>query len=106
MAADSGTDRRELAAGLKKIRQRRWFLWGLIIIYLPLMMVGMRAENSAQMVVTLFIVWVLFLIVAVVLLTLVRCPQCGNCYHMNGYMFRPVRKCFSCGLPLNADKLK
>ncbi len=95
-----------LRAGLKKIRLRRWFLWLLIIIYLPMMMVAMRMPQSGRAVVTAFILWVLFLIVAVALMALVRCPRCGNCYHMNGYLFRPVRRCFSCGLPLNADKKK
>ncbi|MBN1958505.1 MAG: hypothetical protein JXQ81_09320 [Desulfuromonadales bacterium] len=94
----------DLKSGLKKIRLRRWFLWILIMAYLPMMMLAMRAQQSGRAVVTAFIVWVLLLIVAVALMALVRCPQCGNCYHMNGYLFRPVRKCFSCGLPLNADK--
>ena len=94
----------ELHQGLKKIRQRRWFLWLLIICYLPMMMLAMRADNPQQMIIGAFVVWLVLLIVAVALLALVRCPQCGHCYHMNGYSFRPVRKCFYCGLPLNQDK--
>jgi FtsH-binding integral membrane protein len=103
---DTGNEipREELHAGLKKIRLRRWFLWLLIIAYLPLMMLAMRAEQSARAVVSAFVAWVVLLIVAVALMALARCPRCGNCFHMSGFLFRPVRRCFSCGLPLSADK--
>jgi hypothetical protein len=94
----------ELASGLKKIRRRRWFLWLLIIAYLPLMMLALRSPQSGKAVIAAFVAWVLILIFAVALMSLVRCPICGNCFHMSGYLFRPVRKCFSCGLALNADK--
>ncbi|PLX97048.1 MAG: hypothetical protein C0622_13745 [Desulfuromonas sp.] len=98
--------REELHAGLKKIRGRRWLLWLLIIAYMPIMLTAMRMENSGQAIVIAFALWVLLLIVVVAMMALVRCPRCGNCYHMSGITFRPVRKCFSCGLPLNADKKK
>lgn len=94
----------ELREGLRKIRLRRWVLWLLILAYLPMMIVALGSSNSGRMVVIFFIVWVLLLIVAVARMALARCPRCGNCFHMSGYLFRPVRRCFECGLHLNADK--
>lgn len=94
----------ELHIGLRKIRVRRWFLWLLILAYVPLMMVALRAQDAKQMVVMSFVVWVLLLIVAVSMMALARCPGCGHCFHMSGYLFRPVRRCFECGLHLTADK--
>jgi len=99
-------DPHELSAGLKKIRRRRWFFWIMIMIYLPAMLVALQMPQSGQAVVTVFVAWILLLIVAVTLMALVRCPQCGNCFHMNGFLFRPVRKCFHCKLHLTADKKK
>jgi len=46
----------------------------------------------------------LLLIVAVAMMALARCPRCGHCFHMSGYLFRPVRRCFECDLHLTADK--
>ncbi len=104
MEAASESRETILHQGLARIRRRRWFLWTLIILYLPAMMAAMRAPNAEQMIITAFSIWLVLLIIAVALLALARCPQCGECFHMNGYSFRPVRKCFHCGLPLTADK--
>lgn len=99
---DVGTE--ELHAGLQKIRLRRWFLWLLILAYVPLMMSAMAADNAKKMVIAAFVGWLLLLILAVALMALARCPRCGHCFHMSGYLFRPVRRCFECGLHLTADK--
>ncbi len=96
----------ELKSGLQKIRRRRWFFWIIIMAYLPAMLIALQSSQPNQAIGIVFLVWILFLIVAVSLLALVRCPQCGNCFHMNGFLFRPVRKCFHCKLHLTADKKK
>lgn len=93
-----------LHAGLQKIRRRRWFLWLLILAYLPAMMVALRSPQSGQIVVAVFCVWLFLLVIAVALMALARCPQCGECFHMNGFLFRPVRRCFHCGLHLNGSR--
>lgn len=90
--------------GLRQIRRRRWFLWVLVLAYAPLMMVALAAAESQQVVMIAFGIWVLLVILAVALMTLARCPRCGHCFHMSGYLFRPVRRCFECGLHLTADK--
>lgn len=96
----------ELKTGLKKIRRRRWFFWLTILAYLPAMLFALQSPQSGRAVVVTFVVWVLVLIVAVTLMALVRCPYCGNCFHMNGFFFRPVRQCFHCKLHISADKKK
>lgn len=96
----------ELKSGLQKIRRRRWFFWIIIMAYLPAMLIALQSSQPNQAIGIVFLVWILFLIVAVSLLALVRCPQCGNCFHMNGFLFRPVRRCFHCKLHLTADKKK
>ena len=94
----------ELRTGLRKIRLRRWFLWLLILAYLPLMIIALGAENAKKMIIITFGLWVLSVIIAVALMALARCPRCGYCFHMSGYLFRPVRRCFECDLHLTADK--
>lgn len=96
----------ELKAGLQKIRQRRWFFWVVIMAYLPAMLFALNNSQPGRTVGIAFGGWIFLLTVAVGLTALARCPQCGNCFHMNGYLFRPVRKCFHCGLYLSADKKK
>ncbi|PLX91262.1 MAG: hypothetical protein C0619_07695 [Desulfuromonas sp.] len=92
----------ELKAGLGKIRQRRWMLWIVISSYLPIILFALQATQPGRAVAIAFGCWLFFLTSAVVLVTLARCPRCGNCFHMNGYLFRPVRKCFHCQLHLSA----
>lgn len=94
----------ELKTGLRKIRRRRWFFWIVIMSYLPAMLFALKTSQPGRTVGIAFGSWIFFLTAAVVLVALVRCPQCGNCFHMDGYLFRPVRKCFHCRLHLSADK--
>ncbi|HMB15301.1 MAG TPA: hypothetical protein VKN62_03220 [Pelovirga sp.] len=94
----------EMHAGLRIVRMRRWFLWLLILAYVPLMMFALAANDAKRMVVIAFVGWLLLLIVAVAMMALARCPRCGHCFHMSGYLFRPVRRCFECDLHLTADK--
>lgn len=100
------TDPAEYTPGLKKIRQRRWFLWLVIIVYLPAMMVALDSPNYKNRVVAVFVVWIIVLIVAVALACLVRCPRCGECFHTHGPTFLPFRRCLHCALHVNADKRK
>lgn len=93
-------------AGMKKIRQRRWLLWGIILIYMPAMMVALQSDGGWNTVVKAFIAWIILLCVVVAMAVVVRCPACGNCFHTNGPTFLPVRRCVHCGLHISADKKK
>jgi hypothetical protein len=96
----------ELSRGLAKIRVRRWFFFGVVLIYVPALLVVLRVSQSGQTTLTMFGIWVFVLIISVVLAATVRCPRCKGHYHTNGPTFLPVRKCVHCGLFINADKKK
>lgn len=94
----------EFGPGLKKIRQRRWILWITILIYVPAMMVSLDSPGGMETVVKVFIAWIILLCIAVGMAVVIRCPDCGNCFHTHGPTFLPVRRCVHCGLHVNADK--
>jgi hypothetical protein len=91
-------------AALSKIRKRRWFLWGVILIYMPAMWVTLRVTNSLGRTMPVFVVWFILLVIAVTLSAIARCPQCGNYYHMNGMTLLYFRRCLHCELHINSDK--
>jgi ribosomal protein S27E len=97
-------DPQELSSGLKKIRQRRWILWVTILIYVPAMMLALQSPGGWDTVIKAFIVWIVLLCIAVGMAVVVRCPDCGNCFHTHGPTFMPVRRCVHCGLHVLADK--
>ncbi|MEJ2201378.1 MAG: hypothetical protein P8X63_10255 [Desulfuromonadaceae bacterium] len=96
----------QYAAGLKKVRQRRWYLWGVAIIYLPVIWLSLAITQSDRETAKVFAVWFLVACVASVLAAFVKCPRCGKYFHVNGFIPVYVRHCVNCGLPLNADKKK
>ena len=100
--ADQQTD--SYSEGLKRVRQRRWILWGVILGYLPAMMIALESAGGWNTAVKVFIAWIIVLCVAVGIAVVVRCPDCGNCFHTHGPTFFPVRRCVHCGLHLLADK--
>jgi hypothetical protein len=97
----STTENVAIMAGLKKVRSRRWLLWGVILIYIPGMMIALELQAPSRVMGWLFGLWVLLLCIVVALATVVKCPRCGKPYHTNGPTFLPVRKCVHCGLPVN-----
>ncbi len=96
----------EISQGLSKIRARRWFFFGVVLIYVPALLIVLKVSQSGKLTLSLFGLWVFVLIIAVVLAAIVRCPRCKEYYHTNGPTFLPVRKCVHCGLFVNADKQK
>jgi hypothetical protein len=98
------TDPAVIRQGLAKVRNRRWILWTVILIYMPCLIVALEIQASGRTLGTLFTLWLVLLCIAVGLATVVKCPRCGNSYHTNGPTFLPVRKCVHCGLAVNADK--
>lgn len=104
MSQPTPADPRSYRDGLKKIRQRRHWLWLVILVYLPAMMIGLRQPNYKTWVTVIFITWIVLLIIAVACACLVRCPRCGECFHTHGPTFLPLRRCLHCALHVNADK--
>jgi hypothetical protein len=97
-------DSAEFGAALKKIRKRRVYLWGVILIYLPVMWTTLQLTQSYNKTAVAFVAWVLLLCFVATFAALARCPGCGNYFHMHGMTLLFLRKCLHCGLHINADR--
>ena len=104
MADGEVHDPAHIATGLSTIRKRRWFLWVVIIIYLPAMWVTLQFTHSVRGTAPAFAVWFIFLVVAAALSAAARCPRCGNYFHMHGLTLLYLRRCLHCGLHVTADR--
>ena len=94
-------DKASLRKGLQTIRRRRWCLWMIILVYMPLMMTAMKFLSS---VVAVFILWFIAMFATVAFSAVARCPRCGNYFHMHGMTLLYLRKCLHCQLHVSADK--
>ncbi|MFA7535245.1 MAG: hypothetical protein WCY68_04080 [Desulfuromonadales bacterium] len=93
-----------LGPGLRLIRRRRWYLWTVILVYVPMMWVTLRITSSFNGAGAVFAVWFIVLLVVALVAAVARCPRCGNYFHMNGMTFLCLRCCLHCQLHINADK--
>lgn len=94
----------ELRPGLKKLRRRRWFLGGAILIYIPAIWVSLEVTGSDRATGVVFAVWLVITAVASIMAALAKCPNCGNWFHVNGVIPMYLRRCLHCGLHVSADK--
>ncbi|HAD04655.1 MAG: hypothetical protein A2091_00580 [Desulfuromonadales bacterium GWD2_61_12] len=94
----------DFAPGLKIIRRRRWYLWGLIALYLPLMLSLLERDASFNTLATAFILWFGAVFSVALYAAVAHCPRCGNYFHMHGMTLLYLRKCLHCHLHLTADK--
>ena len=94
----------KFALGLSKLRRRRWFFWGVLLIYVPSIWLSLRLTNSDRQTGKVFAVWFFFLFVSSLLVAIGRCPRCGNFFHVNGFIPLFLRRCLHCGLHISADK--
>jgi hypothetical protein len=97
-------DPKELAPALKTIRRRRLLLWGIILVYLPAMWTILQITQSYHKTAVAFVIWVILLTTIATYAAMVRCPACGNYFHMHGATLLYLRKCLHCGLHINADR--
>jgi hypothetical protein len=96
----------DFSTGLRRVRKRRWLLWGEILGYLPLMLGVMKIWPTNTALAVAFLTWFALLWVVVGYSALARCPRCGNYFHMNGMTLLYLRKCLHCQLHLTADRKK
>lgn len=94
----------ELANGLALIRRRRWYLWGAILIYLPLLKLTLMLSPSTKVALSVVGLWLLFSFTLAFVAALARCPRCGHYFHMHGPTLLFMRKCLHCQLHLCADR--
>ena len=94
----------KFALGLRNLRRRRCFFWGVILIYVPAIWVSLRLTNSDRQTAKVFAVWFLLVLVSSLLTTAGKCPRCGKLFHLNGFTPLFLRRCLHCGLHITADK--
>ena len=95
----------KFALGLKKLRRRRWLLWGVILVYVPLIWLAPRLTNFGCQPSRVFIVWFLFVLVSSILVASGKCPRCGKLFYIKEFaLFYLRRRCLHCGLHITADK--
>ena len=96
----------DIAKGLARIRRRRWFLWGTLLVYLPAIWLSLRITRSDAATGVVFGVWFVVLLVASCTASFAACPRCGNYFHVHGFVPLFTRRCLHCGLHVSADKRK
>ena len=101
---DNSDNSATAATMLAMIRKRRWFLWGLILIYIPASVVLLQFTVSNKTLGILFLVWLLLLCIAVVLMAVSKCPRCGNYFHVRDSTLSFFPKCSHCGLHIRKMK--
>jgi len=93
-----------IGPGLKKVRKRRWFLWGILLVYVPAIWLSLTLTRSDRITGVVFGVWLVGLIIAVFFMSTARCPRCGNYFHVHGMTPLYRRRCLHCKLHICADK--
>ena len=102
--SDPAEDLAILRRGLARIRRRRWYLWFVLIIYLPTMWTTQKITRSFNDSLPVFFIWFLVLLAVMGISASTRCPRCRNYFHVNGMTLLYLRKCLHCQLHLTADK--
>lgn len=92
----------EFIRSMRTLRRRRWFLWGLIIAYLPAISLALELSGSDRITAMVFGVWILLVCVAVGLAAFAPCPRCGKPFHMHGFVPVYLRRCVHCELHVTA----
>lgn len=87
---------------MRTLRRRRWFLWGLIIAYLPAIYLALELSGSDRVAAIVFGIWILLVCVAVGLAAFAPCPRCGKPFHMHGFVPVYLRRCVHCELHVTA----
>ena len=89
---------------LAKIRIRRWYLWGVILIYMPVSVTTLQLTQSYKATGILLLIWFILLCTVVTLSATAKCPRCGNNFHMRDSTLSYFRNCRHCGLHMCEDK--
>ena len=105
MEEKKAEDFSKFAFGLSKLRRRRWFLLGVILVYVPFIWLSPRLTNLGFQTGKVFVVWFLFVLVSSIFVAVGKCPRCGNFFHIKELSPLYLRsRCLHCSLHINADK--
>ena len=90
-----------MTRGLRTLRRKRWFLWGLLLGYLPVIWLSLELTGSDRATGVVFALWICLVFIAVMVAAYATCPACGKNFHLHGVMPLWVRHCVHCGQPLS-----
>lgn len=96
-------EKADIKTGLSRIRRRRWYVWTTILVYFPSTWLTLEITRSYRSTGIVFGIWFVFLCITVTLYGVVRCPQCGNFFHMRNSTLSFARSCRHCGLRVKGD---
>jgi heme A synthase len=92
------------ASAMGLIRRRRKYFFVTIVAYMPAMWLTNEISPAFRSMAFTFCAWVVILFVTGILSAVVRCPRCGQYFHMHGMSLLYLRRCLHCQLHVNADK--
>jgi hypothetical protein len=90
---------------LKKTRSRRKFFFGVVLVYIPALLITYNISPTNRAMGTVFGIWVVLLIISTFFAALSKCPRCGNYFHMHGMTLLILRKCLHCQLHISTDEI-
>ena len=95
--------------GLRKIRRLRFWVWALILAFVPLMWLITRVTHSRWLIMLIMILWVAGVVHCAARAAFSHCPRCGNYFHATegtpSFWNLLARHCTHCGLPLKSDRV-
>ncbi len=67
-----------ISAGLARVRRKRWYLWALLIAYLPAIWLSLRITRSDAATGVFFGIWCIGVLVCSCVAALAACPHCRH----------------------------
>lgn len=98
-------EREQIDTGLRGIRSRHRLLAGILVTYLPVIVLLYLMRLPEWLVIGAAVVWVCAGIFVAFTIGFTRCPACSNYFHvrgMGGNVF--VRACMHCGIRLSPQE--
>jgi hypothetical protein len=86
---------------MKQTRRRRKYFFATVLLYIPALLMTHNISPTDRAMGTLFVLWVVVLIIVTFLVALSKCPRCGNYFHLHGMTLLVLRKCLHCQLHIN-----
>ncbi len=95
--------------GLRKIRRLRFWLWTLLLAFIPLVWLVTIFTESRSVMMVILIVWAAAVVHFAARAAFSKCPRCRNYYHATAgtpsFWNLLAQRCTHCGLPLRSDRV-
>jgi len=83
---------------MNQTRRRRKYFFCTVLMYIPAVFITYEISPTNRAMGTLFVLWVIVLIIVTFLVAVSKCPRCGNYFHLQGMTLLILRKCLHCQL--------